>query len=186
MPWTVDMDVTTHATWSSQRSGRELSQAELGDLQGMLSVRGVKEVPVYGDEPNSGPRGPRGGGGRKRTRGMRACEHKKQKANNNEHTEADASMMVNRDQKTSDSMPQRWVPPYHRMALLPQPLGTVIPAPSWYNNPYSEAIDTSSNIHKGATCGLHAVNHLLAGASQPVILEENQFGQVALDANLRD
>ena len=78
MPWTVEMDVAAHATWPSQRSGRELSQAELEDLQGMLSVRGVKEVLEYLDEPTSGPRGPRGGGGRKRHRGCQPDKAKRQ------------------------------------------------------------------------------------------------------------
>ena len=87
-------------------------------------------------------------------------------------------MVVDRDQQTSDSVPHRWVPPYHSVALFPQRVCTVIPAPSWYNNPYSDAIDTSSNIQKGATCGLHAVNHLLAGAPQPVILQKNSSSKL--------
>ena len=32
MAWTVERDVAAHATWSSQQSGCELSQAELDDL----------------------------------------------------------------------------------------------------------------------------------------------------------
>ena len=58
--------------------------------------------------------------------------------------------------------------------------------PLWCNHPDSEAIGICSNIQEGATCGLHAVSHLLAFAQPSVILKQKGFEQVALDANVRD
>ena len=149
-------------------------------------MRGIKEVPEYPDEPISGPSGPRGGGGRKRARGCAPDKVTRQKTDTGDHMEAEVSLMANGDETTNDSIARQWMPPHHRLGLLPRPLGTAIPAPSWYNHPDSNAIAMCSKTRKGATCGLHAVNHLLAVAAEPVILTQSEFEQVAIDANLPD
>ena len=49
----------------------------LKDLEEMLGVRGLREAPVYDDEPQEDRSGPKGGGGRSGLRGMKAPRPKK-------------------------------------------------------------------------------------------------------------
>lgn len=67
----------------------------MDDLRGMLAVRGVVPAPECDDEPQPGPRGVQGGGGRKHKLGMRAPAAKRHRATAEalaeaEHTEAPA------------------------------------------------------------------------------------------------
>ena len=96
--WTVDLDLDAHAAWSSARRGCALSEAELSDLRGMLAVRGVLPAPQYDDEPQPGPRGLQGGGGRKHKMGMRAPAEKRRKvqeeASDQQHDEVPADAVL--------------------------------------------------------------------------------------------
>ena len=92
--WTVDDDVRVHSEWTAQREEREITEAEAADLRGMLAVRGVLPAPDYDDEPRPGPRGLRGGGGRKQKMGMQTRRAKRCKASSvipaQEHAEPPA------------------------------------------------------------------------------------------------
>ena len=68
---TVRDDMDHHVTWSEQRLGRKLTQAEVEDLQNMLSLRGMLTAPVYTDKPVRGL-ATKGGGGRNKRKVMRA------------------------------------------------------------------------------------------------------------------
>ena len=175
---TVTMDVRRHAAWSSERLARQLSQAEREDLEAMLSIRGVKEVPEYADEPFSGPIGPRGGGGRKRHRGCQPDGGWKtrQKTDTGDAREEEDSPVETITTKVPS--PRQWSPPQDQLDHLLRPLGTAIPAPPWYNHPQSNAISACSRTQLGATCGLHAVNHLLQASPDPVILTKSEFEQI--------
>ena len=85
--WTVDLDVQAHAEWSSRKIGRALSAVEMEDLRGMLSVRGVVPPPDYDDEPQPGPKGVQGGGGRKHKLGMRAPQTKRRRTSVDDSTD---------------------------------------------------------------------------------------------------
>ena len=78
--WAVDADVRVHSERTAQREGRGITEAEAADLRGMLAVRGVLPAPKYDDEPQPGPRGLRGGGGRTQKMGMQAPRAKRCRA----------------------------------------------------------------------------------------------------------
>ena len=67
---------------------------------------------------------------------------------------------------------------------MPHELTQTEDVPSWYNDVASGAIN-ASGTQMGATCGLHAVNHILAVSDGPV-LEQSRFVSTALEANLGD
>ena len=77
MPWGIDEDLRAHVDRTVQSKGRVLTAEEVEDLRGMLAVRGVMPPPEYEDEPQPGPRGLRGGGGRKQKRGMQVPRSKR-------------------------------------------------------------------------------------------------------------
>ena len=77
-PWGVDDDLRAHIDWTVRAKGHDLTKEEVEDLRAMLAVRGVLPPPEYEDEPQPGPRGIRGGGGRKQKRGMQAPRSKRQ------------------------------------------------------------------------------------------------------------
>ena len=85
---------TSGFTWTAQREGRKITEAEAADLRGMLAVRGVLPAPDYDDEPRPGPRGLRGGGGRKQKMGMQTPRAKRCRASSvipaQEHAEPPA------------------------------------------------------------------------------------------------
>ena len=80
---------------------------------------------------------------------------------------------------------ETWKPPYHRVVRLSE-LTAMVPAPSWYNNISSDAIRMPARVQKNASCGLHAVNHLLACSSHPVVLHKDQFEECGLRARIGD
>ena len=88
---------------------------------------------------------------------------------------------------TSKVVPAResWKPPFHRRVHLAT-LTTTVRAPSWYNNVDSGAIMMPAGVQKNASCGLHAVNHLLAFSSDPVVLHKEQFEECGLRAQVGD
>jgi hypothetical protein len=157
------------------RLGRDLAEAELGDLRGMLSVRGVLPAPEYDDEPQGGPRGLQGGGGRKRKMGMRAPPAKRQRqrqracsTTDDEHEEsaADAFPEGPAAEKVETGVAQSLGAAMAGSAntgwfcqLLNRRLGTALPPPAWYMDPASGA--TRAGVQARATCGLHAVNHAI-------------------------
>jgi len=64
------------------------------------------------------------------------------------------------------------------------------PRPPWFNQLASEAVQPSG-IQSGATCGLHAVNHILAFASRflrglPHFINQTRFERCALRARVGD
>ena len=77
------------------------------------------------------------------------------------------------------------MPPCHRVVQLTK-LTTTVPAPSWYNDASSDAIRMPARIQENATCGLHAVNHLLACSSHPVVLRRREFEECGLRARVGD
>ena len=218
-PWTIELDVEAHAEWSSRKLARTLNAAEMEDLRGMLAVRGVVPAPEYDDEPQPGPRGLRGGGGKKHNLGMRTPEPKRRRATaqapgDAEHDEAPADEVAagepadsvgrvgrslreeladdsgrakepaSREAAPASRWTWRWEPPQHKVAPMPQDITVRANRRSWYNNPDSGAIN-ASRTQTGATCGLHAVNHILAVSDKPA-LEQSFFEKTALDANLGD
>ena len=56
-----------------------------------------------------------------------------------------------------------------------------LPRPSWYNSPCTEAV-TPSGTQAGATCGLHAFNHLAANAASLVGLPWQPVTKRAFEA----
>ena len=80
---------------------------------------------------------------------------------------------------------ESWKPPFHRGVHLAT-LTTAVRAPSWYNNVDSGAIMMPAGVQKNASCGLHAVNHLLACSSHPVVLHKDQFEECGLRAQVGD
>ena len=78
-----------------------------------------------------------------------------------------------------------WKPPCHSMVQLPT-LTAVVPAPPWYNNVNSDAIKMPAKVQANATCGLHAVSHLLACSPCPGVLHKNEFEQCGLRARVGD
>ena len=200
-PWLVEMDLEAHVQWSVQRLGRQLTQVEVEDVRAMLSVRGVVPAPEYTDEPQLGPRGVRGGGGRKHKLGMKPQEAKRHRGDvgaDDEHEEAPVdklpeSMFVETEERRAPSEAcvvrpapsETWKPPYHRVVRLSE-LTAMVPAPSWYNNISSDAIRMPARVQKNASCGLHAVNHLLACSSHPVVLHKDQFEECGLRARIGD
>jgi hypothetical protein len=84
-----------------------------------------------------------------------------------------------------------WIPPEHPVAPLPQDVAPLPgPAPGWYNARDSEAI-SDQLVQVGATCGLHALNHLMASDAylhgpQLVVLTQQTLESRALEANLGD
>ena len=199
-PWLVEMDLEAHVQWSVQRLARQPTEAEVEDIRAMLSVRGVVPAPEYTDEPQPGPRGLRGGGGRKHKLGMKPHEakrHKKVVGATEEHDEAPVdklpeSMFAERDESVVETdehgrPPEvcTWLPPWHHLVDLPTVTATV-PAPSWYNNADSGAISMPARVQENASCGLHAVNHLLACSSHPVVLQKDRFVECGLRAKVGD
>ena len=74
-PFDLEQDVRVHREWSEGKLGRALTEEELRDCREMLGVRGLRSAPQYTDEPVADGSGPRGGGGKKRSMGMKppAC-----------------------------------------------------------------------------------------------------------------
>ena len=83
------------------------------------------------------------------------------------------------------SVTTTWKPPWHSMVQLPT-LTAVVPAPPWYNNVNSDAIKMPAKVQANATCGLHAVNHLLACSPCPRVLHKDEFEQCGLRAGIGD
>ena len=107
-----------------------------------------------------------------------------------EHDEAPAdkepgTMFAERDEYRAPSEASAWTPPRHRVIQLTK-LRTTVPAPPWYNDARSHAISMPARIQENATCGLHAVNHLLACSSHPVVLQKHEFEQCGLQARVGD
>ncbi len=75
--FSVETDVARHKAWSERVKERDLTAEELRDIREMLEIRGMRVPPEHPEEPVEDRRGPRGGGGRKRTMGMRAMPAKK-------------------------------------------------------------------------------------------------------------
>ena len=192
-PWLVEMDVEAHVEWSVQRVQHPLTEAEIEDVRAMLSVRGVVPAPEYTDEPQPGPRGVRGGGGRKHKLGVKPREPKRRRSNVNaddEHEEAPAdnepkTMFADTDEYREPSEASWWTPPRHSLLQLTK-LRTTVSPPPWYNDASSDAISMPARIQENATCGLHAVNHLLAGSSHPVVLRKREFEECGLRARVSD
>ena len=67
---------------------------------------------------------------------------------------------------------------------MPQDICKTLPKPPWYNDVASGAI-LPSGTQMGATCGLHAVNHLLAVSSKPA-LHQVSFVALADEKRLGD
>ncbi len=180
--WTVDDDVQARSDWSSRRTGRELTEAEVADLRGMLAVRGVLPAPEYDDEPHLGPRGLQGGGGRKHKMGMRAPAAKRLRrgASDDEHDEEPADVppsgpLPEPSQSCGRSLAQEmagntstgWF-----CALANRRLGSQMSAPAWFMR--AETGASLAGVQRSATCGLHAVNHAAHAlvAQQPITWDE--------------
>ena len=72
------------------------------------------------------------------------------------------------------------------MVQLPT-LTAAVRAPSWYNDVQSDAIKMPAKVQTNATCGLHAVNHLLACSPYPgVIISKDDFEECGLQAQVGD
>ena len=179
----------------------------------MMAVRGVVPAPEYDDEPQPGPRGLQGGGGRKHALGMRAPAPKRRRAtaqapSDAAHDEAPADEVISGkllSGEPADSVgrvgrslqeelagatrrTRRWEPPQHNIAPMPQditvPADNEVINAAWYNDSDSGAIN-AAGTQTGATCGLHAVNHILAVSGESA-LDKSSFEAIALQANLGD
>ena len=76
-PFSLEEDVRRHREWTEQNEEKPMTPEALKDLEEMLGVRGLREAPVYDDEPQEDRSGPKGGGGRSGLRGMKAPRPKK-------------------------------------------------------------------------------------------------------------
>ena len=172
--WTLDDDMQAHVDWSERAAQKTLTATELDDLHTMLAVRGVLPAPVCEDEPMRGPAGLRGGGGHKRSAGMRPpIESKRRRASaavpiDQEHAEPPAdeaargplpdpppAVCRTMTQEMHGSSASGWF-----CALLRRHIGVAVARPAWYMAGDAQAVRTSG-VQVAATCGLHAVNHAL-------------------------
>ena len=94
-------------------------------------------------------------------------------------------MVCNEGKCWGPSVTITWKPPWHSMVQL-STLTAVVPAPPWYNNVNSGAIKMPAKVQANATCGLHAVNHLLACSPCPRVLHKDEFEQCGLRAGIGD
>ena len=102
-----------------------------------------------------------------------------------QHVEGRSATGFNEGKCWGPSVTCTWKPPCHSMVQLPT-LTAVVPAPPWYNNVNSGAIKMSAKVQANATCGLHAVNHLLACSPCPRVLHKDEFEQCGLRAGIGD
>ena len=84
-----------------------------------------------------------------------------------------------------------WRSPAHTNAPLPELMGVPLTTvPAWYNHADSNAV-TTTRQQISATCGLHAVNHAIAGAAacgaaRALVLRRDVFEAQALAAGIAD
>ena len=100
--------------------------------------------------------------------------------------EVAGSVVVQGGKDWEPSMRCTWKPPCHCAVQLPT-LSATVPAPSWYNDVRSGAIKMPAKVQTNATCGLHAVNHLLACSPDPgVAISKRDFEECGLQAHVGD
>ena len=66
----IDGDVQRHVQWSVRKLGREPSPVEQADIRSMLEIRGLRQPPVYDDEPTEDLWALQRSGGRSLSLGM--------------------------------------------------------------------------------------------------------------------
>lgn len=91
------------------------------------------------------------------------------------------------DGGSSGNVDSGWpVPISPRSTRLPPHMGVRVERPSWYNDPRSGAVDATTGTQQGSTCGLHAVNHVLALLPHRPVIARDSFELVGLNARSGD
>jgi len=78
-----------------------------------------------------------------------------------------------------------WIIPCNSASLLPSIGSRCQERPEWYNSPGSDCVN-AKGTQDGSTCGLHAVNHILASAGQQTVIRKAAFEATAMQAKIGD